>query len=197
MSFKSLAKKPAPTTKHIPYSSHNRATKQSPVLTPALARMWLIVGLTAAFIPSHAASLSDLFSSSNDKQSKFLPVDQAFQVTSSTKATAEGTRLMINFDITPEHYAYKDQLTLSFPKGVSATPFTFSQNPVSIDDPTFGRVPVFTQRNVVATTTLTTNNGKGAKNAPIIIGWQGCATAGLCYPPEKIKTKVDIASPRK
>ena len=126
-----------------------------------------------------------------------MPVDKAFQVISSTKATSKGTRLSINFDITPGHYVYKDQLTLSFPKGVSATPFTFSQSPVSIDDPTFGKVPVFTQKNMVATTTLTTNNGKGAKNAPIIIGWQGCAKAGLCYPPEKIKTTVDIAVTRK
>lgn len=173
------------------------STKNPHVSAAVLASVPLMFGLAAAAIPSHAASLSDLFSSNNAKQSKFLPVDQAFQVTSSTKATPDGTRLMINFDITPEHYAYKDRLTVSFPKGVSATPFTFSQNPVAIDDPTFGRVPVFTQRNVVATTTLTTNNGKGAKNAPIIIGWQGCATAGLCYPPEKIKTKVDIASPRK
>ncbi|MGM8900715.1 protein-disulfide reductase DsbD domain-containing protein, partial [Psychrobacter sp. 1Y4] len=91
----------------------------------------------------------------------------------------------------------KDQLALSFPKGISATPFTFNQAPVSIDDPTFGKVPVFTQRSVVATTMLTTNNGKGAKNAPIIIGWQGCAKAGLCYPPEKIKTKVNIAATRR
>lgn len=150
-------------------------------------------GLSA--IPSHAAGLSDLFGSSANK-SKFLPVDEAFNVNTSTKAGAKGTRLTIKFDITPEHYVYKDQLTVTFPKGVSATPFTFSQSPVSIDDPTFGRVPVFTQKTVVATTTLTTNNGKGAKNAPLVIGWQGCAKAGLCYPPEKIKTKVNIATPR-
>ncbi|GAB2640372.1 hypothetical protein GCM10027192_12800 [Psychrobacter pocilloporae] len=141
--------------------------------------------------------MNDLFNSSSASQSKFLPVDEAFQVTSSTKAISKGTRLSITFDITPGHYVYKEQLALSFPKGINATPFTFNQTPVSIDDPTFGKVPVFTQRSVVATTMLTTNNGKGAKNAPIIIGWQGCAKAGLCYPPEKIKTKVNIAATRR
>jgi thiol:disulfide interchange protein DsbD len=80
---------------------------------------------------------------------------------------------------------------------LSATPFTFSQSPVSINDPTFGQVPVFTQKSVVATTTLMTTNGKGARNAPIVIGWQGCAKAGLCYPPEKIKTTVNIGVARK
>ena len=114
-----------------------------------------------------------------------------------TKATSKGTQLSITFDITPGHYVYKDKLTVSFPKGISAAPFSFSQSPVSIDDPTFGKVPVFTQKNMVATTTLTTNNGKGAKNVPVIIGWQGCSKAGLCYPPEKIKTTVNIATVRK
>ena len=149
---------------------------------------------TLSAIPSHAAGLGDLFGSSANK-SKFLPVDEAFQVNTSTKATVKGTQLTIKFDITPEHYVYKDKLTATFPKGIGATPFTFNQAPVSIDDPTFGRVPVFTQKSVLATTTLTTNNGKGAKNAPVVIGWQGCAKAGLCYPPEKIKTKVNIAKP--
>ena len=157
----------------------------------------LMTALSMTSISAQAAGLNDLFNSSSASQSKFLPVDEAFQVISSTKATSKGTRLSITFDITPGHYVYKDQLALSFPKGINATPFTFNQAPVSIDDPTFGTVPVFTQRSVVATTMLTTNNGKGAKNAPIIIGWQGCAKAGLCYPPEKIKTKVNIAATRR
>lgn len=145
-----------------------------------------------------AAGLNDLFGNNqNATQSKFLPVDKAFQVISSGKATSKGTRLSINFDITPGHYVYKDRLTLTFPKGVRATPFTFSQSPVSINDPTFGQVPVFTQRNMVATTTLTSINGKPINNAALVIGWQGCAKAGLCYPPEKIKTTVNIAASRK
>ena len=156
----------------------------------------VMVAMSMTSISAQAASLNDLFGNTSVK-SKFLPVDQAFQVISSTKATAKGTRLSIAFDITPGHYVYKDKLTLKFPKGVIATPFAFNQAPVSINDPTFGQVPVFTQRSVVATTTLTTSNGKGAKNAPLIIEWQGCATAGLCYPPEKVKTKVDIAATRK
>ncbi|MGA6103254.1 cytochrome c biogenesis protein CcdA, partial [Psychrobacter pocilloporae] len=98
------------------------------------------------------------------------------------------------FDITPEHYVYKDQIKLTLPAGVSAAPFTFSQKPVSIDDPTFGQVLVFDQANMVATTILSSSNGKAINNAAVTIGWQGCAKAGLCYPPEKIKTTVNIAA---
>lgn len=175
---------------------NKRATKFH-VLAFTVATTSLMTALSMTSISAQAAGLNDLFNSSSASQSKFLPVDKAFQVTSSTKAISKGTRLSITFDITPGHYVYKEQLALSFPKGINATPFTFNQAPVSIDDPTFGKVPVFTQRSVVATTMLTTNNGKGAKNAPIIIGWQGCAKAGLCYPPEKIKIKVNIAATRR
>ncbi|WP_306304326.1 cytochrome c biogenesis protein CcdA [Psychrobacter sp. JCM 18903] len=100
----------------------------------------------------------------------------------------------MNFDITPEHYVYKDQIKLTLPAGVTAAPFTFSQKPVSIDDPTFGKVLVFDQANMVATTTLSSSNGKSVNDAAVVIGWQGCAKAGLCYPPEKIKTTIDIAA---
>lgn len=156
----------------------------------------MLATLSIASISANAAGLNDLFNSGSAK-SKFLPVEEAFQVSTDTKATAKGTRLSLTFDITPGHYIYKNKLALSFPKGVKASSFTFNQAPVSINDPTFGQVPVFTQSRVVATTMLTTSSGKGAKNAPIIIGWQGCAKAGLCYPPEKIKTKVDIAATRR
>lgn len=165
--------------------------------TPAAALLAtsLLAGLT--MMPAQAAGLGELFGNNSAAQSKFLSVDQAFQVTSSSKATSAGTRFSISFDITPGHYVYKNQITLTFPKGVRATPFTFSQSPVSINDPTFGKVPVFTQKSMVATTMLTSTTGKPIKNGAVVIGWQGCAKAGLCYPPEKIKTTVNIAASRK
>lgn len=162
----------------------------------AIASTSMLTLLSMTSVGVQAAGLNDLFNNSSS-QSKFLPVDEAFQVLSSAKETSKGTRLSVMFDITPGHYVYKNKLTLRFPKGIRATPFTFNQTPVSINDPTFGQVPVFTQRSVVASTVLTTSNGKGAKNAPIIIGWQGCAEAGLCYPPEQIKTKINISATRK
>lgn len=179
---------------------NKRLAKKPHVLSMALMSTSLMTGLSMTSMMSmsaQAAGLGELFGNNNAAQSKFLPVDKAFQVDSISKATSKGTQLSITFDITPGHYVYKDKLTVSFPKGISATPFSFSQSPVAINDPTFGKVPVFTQKNIIATTTLTSNNGKGAKNVPVVIGWQGCAKAGLCYPPEKIKTTVNIATLRK
>ena len=181
------------SSKNLP-SVVNKVPKKSYLLALTIASSSLFVGLTATTMTTQAAGLGDLFSSNQSAgQSKFLSVDKAFQVTSSSKAVKAGTQLSINFDITPEHYVYKNQLKLTLPAGVTAAPFTFSQTPVLIDDPTFGKVPVFDQKNMVATTTLSIN-GKSIDNAAVVIGWQGCAKAGLCYPPEKIKTTVDIVA---
>lgn len=169
--------------------------KKSYLLALTLVSSSLITGLAVTPITTQAASLGDLFSSDqSSEKTKFLPVDQAFKVSNSSKAMAKGTSLAINFDITPEHYVYKDQIKLTLPAGVSAAPFIFSQSPVLIDDPTFGKVSVFDQTKMVATTTLTSSSGKSVNNAAVIIGWQGCAKAGLCYPPEKIKTTVNITA---
>lgn len=179
--------------------TQNKPSKKSYLLAFALSAGSLLAGLaatglTAVPVASQAAGLGDLFSSDKSAtQPKFLPVNEAFQVSSSSKPTNNGTRLAINFDITPEHYVYKDQIKLTLPAGVTAAPFTFSQKPVSIDDPTFGKVLVFDQANMVASTILS-SNGKAINNAAVTIGWQGCAKAGLCYPPEKIKTTVKIAA---
>ena len=172
-------------------------SKTSYLLALALSSSALLTGVTATGLmatsmTTSAAGLSDLFGNKSKTPTKFLPVDQAFQVTSSTKVLTTGTRLAITFDITPAHYIYKDQLKLTLPTGISASPFTFNQRPVSIDDPTFGQVPVFDQINVVATTTLINSSGQSINNGEVMIGWQGCAKAGLCYPPEKIKTTVTV-----
>ncbi len=181
------------SSKNLP-SVVNKVPKKSYLLALTIASSSLFAGLTATTMTTQAAGLGDLFSSNQSAgQSKFLSVDKAFQVTSSSKAVKAGTQLSINFNITPEHYVYKNQLKLTLPAGVTAAPFTFSQTPVLIDDPTFGKVPVFDQKNMVATTTLSIN-GKSIDNAAVVIGWQGCAKAGLCYPPEKIKTTVDIVA---
>lgn len=163
-------------------------------LLPTGLTALVTTGVSATSMSTQAAGLGDLFGNKSAAQPKFLSVDQAFQVSTSSKPAANGTRLAINFDITPEHYVYKDKIKLTLPAGVTAAPFTFSQKPISIDDPTFGRVPVFDQTNMVATTILTNSNGKSLDNAAVTIGWQGCAKAGLCYPPEKINTTVNIAA---
>lgn len=122
------------------------ALSSSSLLTGLLPTAFVATGLTATSTMTQAAGLGDLFGKEQSgAKSEFLPVEQAFQVSSSSNAAKSGTRLAINFDITPGHYVYKDQIKLTLPAGVSAAPFSFSQSPISIDDPTLAKYQYLTK----------------------------------------------------
>lgn len=146
-----------------------------------------LTGLTTS-IPAQALDLGSLFSSKTTQNGKFLAVEDAFAVNPSV----QGNKLSVTFDITNGHYVYRDKLKLNLPNGVTASKLIFDQTPNYIDDPNFGRVAVFDQSTVTATTTLSNTTSSDSKSAPISIKWQGCAKAGLCYPPEKINLTVNL-----
>ncbi|WP_315042374.1 protein-disulfide reductase DsbD domain-containing protein [Faucicola mancuniensis] len=138
----------------------------------------LMVAVTLATPISHAVGLGDLFGNQSNKNSKILPVNQAFQVF----PTQKGNEIHIRVEVADGYYAYQQKLKLNLPQGVTASPFKFSSEPNFVDDPDFGRVPVFEQTFTV-TTTLSSDKAINTANATV--KWQGCAKAGLCYPPEK------------
>ena len=144
-----------------------------------------LLAVTSLTMPSaQAISLSEVFGGSDNPsltaKDKPLPVHEAFKVYTEQK----GQMLTIHVDVKPGYYAYRDKLTLQLPDGVTATPLQFSAAPTYVDDPDFGRVPVFEQP-FTATTTLSTD--KAITSQPATVKWQGCAKVGLCYPPEKTK----------
>ncbi|MBD3726371.1 MAG: cytochrome C biogenesis protein [Moraxella osloensis] len=144
-----------------------------------------LLAVTSLTMPSaQAISLSEVFGG-NDNPSltakdKPLPVHEAFKVYTQQK----GQVVTIHVDVKAGYYAYRDKLTLQLPDGVTATPLQFSAAPTYVDDPDFGRVPVF-EHPFTATTTLSTD--KAITSQPATVKWQGCAKVGLCYPPEKTK----------
>ena len=144
-----------------------------------------LLAVTSLTMPSaQAISLSEVFGG-NDNPSltakdKPLPVHEAFKVYTEQK----GQEVTIHVDVKAGYYAYRDKLTLQLPDGVTATPLQFSAAPTYVDDPDFGRVPVFEQ-SFTATTTLSAD--KAITSQPATVKWQGCAKVGLCYPPEKTK----------
>ncbi|MCG8148077.1 cytochrome C biogenesis protein [Moraxella sp. PS-22] len=145
----------------------------------------MLLAVTSLTMPSaQAISLSDVFGG-NDNPSlpakdKPLPVHEAFKVYTEQK----GQVVTIHVDVKAGYYAYRDKLTLQLPDGVTATPLQFSAVPTYVDDPDFGRVPVF-EHPFTATTTLSAD--KAITSQPATVKWQGCAKVGLCYPPEKTK----------
>ncbi|MFC0819449.1 protein-disulfide reductase DsbD family protein [Moraxella marmotae] len=137
-------------------------------------------------VSAHANDLTTLFAQADD-QPEFLPVEKAFAI----KPTQMGDELVVKFTVTPKHYIYQNRLSLKLPDGITAEPWTFDKQANLIDDPTFGSVPVF-EENVVARTRLTSTSQMS--NQPITIRWQGCAKAGLCYPPQNTVLKVNLAT---
>lgn len=150
----------------------------------------LLLVTLAMSAPVHAIDLNDVFSNTQSPQQKFLSVEQAFQVS----ANNSGQKISVDFTIIPGHYVYQDKLKLSLPDGVTASKFSFNQSPSFVDDPSFGRVAVFDQSRVTATATLQNTKNANITDSPVKVKWQGCAKAGLCYPPESVSLKISLPS---
>lgn len=134
-------------------------------------------------LPASANGLASLFGDTS--QPKFLPVHEAFKVSSSQV----GDELVVNFVVTPKHYVYQERLSLTLPEGVSSGSWKFDKTPTMIDDPNFGITPVF-EENVTAKIKLSSQTG--IQKQPVQIRWQGCAKAGLCYPPETTTVQISL-----
>lgn len=144
----------------------------SALVKSAICALMVCTLATPATSIAQSGGLAALF---GQQSQKFLPVHEAFDV----KVRVDGQEVVAVFKVTPEHYIYRDKLALKLPSGVQASKWQFDKTPTTIDDPTFGRVAVF-EEDVVARATL---SGVGSETAASL-RWQGCAKAGLCYPPE-------------
>jgi thiol:disulfide interchange protein DsbD len=126
--------------------------------------------LILALAPSGHAELKR-FAPGN--ATSFLPADEALQLV--TSEVPEGLRL--EFVVVPGHYLYQDRFRFeALDAGLKTGRPSFSREGEWKEDPSFGRVRVF-HESVVVTLPLQ-GNGR------LKVVWQGCADAGLCYPPQ-------------
>ena len=124
-------------------------------------------------------------------ESEFLPPDQAFRV----EASADGAdKLRVDFLVTPGYYLYRHRM--SFALDSSAGPVAATLGAADIpsgewkEDEFFGRQQVFHEALSV---TIPVSRAPGeALELPILVGLQGCADKGLCYPPEKRRLRVSL-----
>ncbi|MDX1589215.1 MAG: protein-disulfide reductase DsbD [Oleiphilaceae bacterium] len=111
-------------------------------------------------------------------QPDFLPVEQAFPF----NAFVDDGELVLEWRVTEEHYLYRDRFELDVQPGelIKGEP-RFSAETVMQDDPYFGQVPVFEEDVQMR---LSMDPDSGVDQARVSVTWQGCAKAGLCYPPQ-------------
>lgn len=152
-----------------------------------LIKEWLLCGVLACGVAQVSYALPPAITAFVKKpQQQFLPVNEAFGI---QDTVADGV-LTLTMRVSPEHYLYKDKLKLQLQDGQTLNIANFSRSPTTVDDPEFGQVAVFEQ-DVVATVPL-----QGASGQATLV-WQGCAKAGLCYPPQRYAIDLGDAAPQK
>src|SRR6185503_13759372 len=108
-------------------------------------------------------------------EEEFLTVDQAFALTADAKSTNE---VLLNWRIADGYYLYKARIKLASVDGGAIGSLALPKGEPHHDD-YFGDQEVYRQ-SVDGTFSVP----PGAKNVAFKITYQGCADAGLCYPPE-------------
>ncbi|WP_372591058.1 protein-disulfide reductase DsbD [Guyparkeria sp.] len=102
--------------------------------------------------------------------------------------TVDGSSVFVRFDVAPEYYLYRDRLKAAVANGDAEITAAALGEGERKDDPNFGTVWVFHDQ-------LDTELSVDA-DAPytLVIGYQGCADMGLCYPPMEKAWRIDPAS---
>ncbi|WCN14304.1 protein-disulfide reductase DsbD [Marinomonas mediterranea] len=135
--------------------------------------LWLI---SASF--ANAFDFGSSFgANSRSNNPEFLPVEQAFVLS----VNKRGEHLIATWDIQDGYYLYKHQLKL---KGRDGNKLTFSNIPSGTPktDPYFGDVEVY--HNSLSVDISPVGDLENGTELEALIGFQGCAERGLCYPPQ-------------
>lgn len=121
-----------------------------------------------------------------DEEPEFLPVDEAFALSTET---ADDGALLAYWDMPDGYYLYRHRFDFTL-KDLEAAVLGPAELPPGKDkvDEYFGAVEVYYHR-VQARVPIRDAQG------PVEVGisYQGCAEAGLCYPPERRWVVVDAA----
>ncbi len=143
---------------------------------------------TAVPAKSGGFSLRSLLGSGAKSDADFLLADQAFVLSAESGSR---DRVRLRWDIADDYYLYRDKVTVK----TSATDVQLGT--VSIPggeqkhDEYFGEQVVFHDQ-MLADVAVTA--AAGVTEVPLEITYQGCADAGLCYPPIKKTVVVKLAS---
>ena len=152
----------------------SRRVAPTPRLGPVATWLTLLVALMVALLMSLVAAPAA-------RAQTFLPADQAFQVA----VTASGPRsLQVAFTLARDVYLYREQMQATLqPAGEAAQPLSWDLPPGETKyDPTFDKELEVYHADVSGGLSLPS----GLRGEAVLtLGYQGCADAGLCYPPQK------------
>ncbi|MBM4218757.1 MAG: protein-disulfide reductase DsbD [Gammaproteobacteria bacterium] len=134
-----------------------------------------------------AAAQGLLGPASNEDQ--FLPVDEAFVFA----AVPDGAdRALLDWQIAPGYYLYRHRLSAKTPTAGFALGDVVMPDGKKKTDEFFGDVEVYYD---VLTATLPVTRPEGGSSFELAVTYQGCADAGLCYPPVTKTVRIDLPPP--
>jgi thiol:disulfide interchange protein DsbD len=120
----------------------------------------------------------------------FMPVEQAFQV---SVQPASPTGVLVHFTLAPGVYLYRERFQAQLTPEGGVAPVTPADwrlpDGDKKHDPTFDKVVEVYHHDLDANVSWT---GGPAGAAVLTVGYQGCADAGLCYPPQKQRFRLAL-----
>ncbi len=140
--------------------------------SPALALL-LLIPLT----PLPADAKPWWLQGADVNQQDFLPPEVAFRVA----AHLDGDRLRVNWVIADGYYLYRSRITVQAESADQQLADLTMPAGTRYDDAYFGAQEIYRQQVQVTARVLRTDFG--AHPVTIKVSYQGCAMAGLCYPP--------------
>ena len=142
-------------------------------------------GGALAAVLGQGTAASGVGASNGDAE--FLPPEVAFRV----QAFADGAdRVTLEWEIEPGYYLYRSRLNVSTDAAVAQLGALSLPDGKKKSDEFFGEQEVY--YGTLTATVPVSRNGASAMELPLSIGFQGCADAGLCYPPETRKLVVSL-----
>jgi len=153
---------------------------------------WTLAGVIATLALSAGASwaagaLGGLLDRSARSREQFLPVEQAFRVS----AVAAGPRqVRITWVIAPGYYLYQKRLKFAAATpGVQLGAAQLPQGQAHTDE-YFGTQTVY--RGVLEAVVSLERSAASKGPLALSVGYQGCADAGLCYPPQTRQLTLEL-----
>jgi thioredoxin:protein disulfide reductase len=108
----------------------------------------------------------------------FLEADQAFRF----DALAVGAdRVRLNWEIAPGYYLYRARIKISSPGSAALLGVPQMPSGQIKNDEYFGKQEIY--HGELSALVPVKRTGSGAFDVPLQVTYQGCAEAGLCYPP--------------
>lgn len=148
-----------------------------------LAMIGFMIMATSGYAADPFATKTNLNSTTNllVAQDEFLPVAEAFKP--DFQITSE--QLVLRWIIADKYYLYEERFKFSADQNIQLTPI-YSPGLMKYDELFEGETMVHYQQ-----VTATLDISQTQQPFTLKLEYQGCADAGLCYPPQKLNLSVD------